>query len=157
VSMAHSVGVLVEGEVGIVGGVEDEFSGGRSTFFNMDEALSFFTESGVDMLALGIGNAHGVYKKTENVDVSLLSAFQEHLDSKSILVLHGTTGLEDKQIKKAIKSGVVKINLSTELKIIYQGVIESLEGKTVHDEIYFYQELRKALRPKLKDIINKIG
>ena len=157
VALASAAGVLVEGEVGVVGGVEDEFGDGCSTVFSIDDALSFYNESGVDLLALGIGNAHGVYITNESVDVNLLFTFQERLKDKSSLVLHGATGLEDEQIIDAIKYGVVKVNFSTELKLVYQSVITDLGSRTLHDEIYLYEELRKSLRPVLTEIIKKMG
>ncbi len=156
VLLANSKGVLVEGEVGIVGGVEDGFEGGGSSIFNLDDALSFYTESGVDLLALGIGNAHGVYVTNESVDVNLLSIFQERLQVKSCLVLHGATGLDDDQILNAIKFGVVKVNFSTELKLVYQETILALGARTLHDEIYLYERLSERLRPALTSIIGKM-
>ena len=156
VTLANSKGVLVEGEVGIVGGVEDGFGGGGSSIFNLDDALSFYNESGVDLLALGIGNAHGVYVTNESVDVNLLSIFQERLQIKSCLVLHGATGLDDDQIMDAIKYGVVKVNLSTELKLVYQDIIVALGTRALHDEIYLYERLRERLRPVLTSIIEKM-
>ena len=156
VALANSKGVLVEGEVGIVGGVEDGFGGGGSSIFNLDDALSFYNESGVDLLALGIGNAHGVYVTNESVDVNLLSIFQERLQIKSCLVLHGATGLDDDQIMNAIKYGVVKVNFSTELKLVYQEVIVALGARALHDEIYLYERLRERLRPVITSIIEKM-
>ena len=156
VALANSKGVLVEGEVGIVGGVEDGFGGGGSTIFNLDDALSFYNESGVDLLALGIGNAHGVYVTNETVDINLLSKFQERLEIKSCLVLHGATGLDDDQILNAIKFGVVKVNFSTELKLVYQEIIVALGDRTLHDEIYLYERLSERLRPALTSIIGKM-
>ena len=157
VSLANFKGVLVEGEVGIVGGVEDGFGEGGSSIFNLDDALSFYTETGVDLLALGIGNAHGVYVTNESVDVNLLSIFQERLKTKSCLVLHGATGLDDDQILNAIKFGVVKVNFSTELKLVYQEIIFALGDRTLHDEIYLYERLSESLRPALTSIIGKMG
>ena len=60
--MAHEKGVLIEGEVGIVGGVEDGFGKNGGSVFNLNDALTFYNETQVDMLALGIGNAHGIYE-----------------------------------------------------------------------------------------------
>ena len=156
VSKAKIHEILVEGEVGIVGGVEDGFGEEGSTIFNMDEALYFYKESGVDLIALGIGNAHGVYSSNKCVDIELLSTFQKNLEVKSQLVLHGATGLDDEQISKAIEFGVVKINLSTELKLLYQKVIMELGGRKIHDEIYFYTELKEKLRPVIENKIKKI-
>jgi fructose-bisphosphate aldolase class II len=158
VALANKKGVLVEGEVGVVGGVEDGFGNNGSSVFNMEDALLFYGETKVDMLALGIGNAHGVYKSTANVNVNLLSIFQSRLNQKKAnLVLHGATGLNDQQIHQAIEFGVVKVNYSTEFKILYQTVISQLRSNKIHDEIYFYNVLKSALKPAIRNIINKLG
>jgi len=157
VLLAHDKGVLVEGEVGVIAGVEDGFGSGGSTVFNVADALSFYNETKVDMLALGIGNAHGIYKTSDNVDVNLLSTFQNHLNQKkAYLVLHGGTGLDDNQILKAIEYGVVKVNISTEFKLLYQSVINQLGTRKVHDEIYFYDLLKNNLQPATVNIVKKL-
>jgi ketose-bisphosphate aldolase len=158
VSLAHDKGSLVEGEVGVIAGVEDGFDSGGGSVFNIAEAISYYEETKVDMLALGIGNAHGIYQTTENVDINLLSVFQNHLkQKKACLVLHGASGLDHKQILKAIDYGVIKVNFSTEFKLIYQSVINQLGTHKVHDEIYFYEELRDSLKPIIMGLINKMG
>jgi ketose-bisphosphate aldolase len=157
ISLAHKKGVLVEGEVGVVGGVEDGFGNQGGSVFNMADAIFFYGKTKVDMLALGIGNAHGVYKSTDNVNVNLLSIFQSRLNQKKAnLVLHGASGLDDQQIFQAIECGVVKVNYSTEFKILYKSVISQLESNKVHDEIYFYNLLKSSLKPAVKNIINKL-
>lgn len=157
VSLAHSKGVLVEGEVGIVGGVEDDFTNGGSTVFNAGEALLFYEKTGVDMLALGIGNAHGIYKTTSIVKIDLLKDFQNMVEEKAFLVLHGATGLKNDEILKSIDYGVVKVNFSTEFKLVYQDAINELVNNELHDELFFFNKLKNKLRPVLSDIINKIN
>ena len=152
--MAHEKGVLIEGEVGIVGGVEDGFGKNGGSVFNLNDALTFYNETQVDMLALGIGNAHGIYETSDNVDINLLNIFQNNLSpKKACLVLHGATGLNDSQILKAIEYGVVKVNFSTEFKLIYQSIVSQLGSKKIHDEIYFYNLLKESLQPAIINII----
>lgn len=157
VKLANSKGVLVEGEVGIVGGVEDDFTNGGSTVFNAGEAVLFYEKTGVDMLALGIGNAHGVYKTTSDVKIDLLKEFQDMVEGNAFLVLHGATGLKNNQILKSIDYGVVKVNFSTEFKLVYQETINEMCNNELHDEMFFYNKLKNKLRPVLTDIINKIS
>lgn len=156
VIMARENNVLVEGEVGIVGGVEDGIKPGTSSFFNCDEAIDFYLETEVDLLALGIGNAHGVYKETKGVKIELLKEFQSKLDKKALLVLHGATGLPELQVKESIDYGVVKVNYSTEFKLIYQKVINGLTKVRLHDEIAFYNLLKDELNPILQSIIKML-
>lgn len=157
VSLAHSKGVLVEGEVGIVGGVEDDFSNGGSTVFIAQEAVLFYEKTGVDLLALGIGNAHGIYKTTSVVKIDLLKDFQNMVEEKAFLVLHGATGLKNDEILKSINYGVVKVNFSTEFKLVYQDTINELVNNELHDELFFFNKLKNKLMPVLYDIINKIN
>ena len=156
-TLAHKNNVLVEGGVGVIGGVEDGFIKNGASVFNLKEAILFYENTGIDMLALGIGNSHGVYQSTENVDINLLSVFQNQLNEKKAnLVLHGATGLDDKQIFEAIKNGVVKVNFSTEFKILYQSVINELTNNKIHDEIYFFNLLKSKLELAVKNIIKKL-
>ena len=116
VRMAHAVGVQVEGEIGRIGGVEDDL------FVNhMEEALTvpeeakqFVAETGIDTLAIAIGTAHGMYKGEPKLDFERLSAIYDLVDVP--LVLHGASGVPDENIKKAIHRGIAKINIATELK-----------------------------------------
>ena len=87
----------------------------------------------------------------------MLSVFQNRLNEKKAkLVLHGATGLDDKQIFEAIKNGVVKVNFSTEFKILYQSVINELTNNEIHDEIYFYNLLKSRLELAVENIIKKL-
>ncbi len=149
VHMAKEKNVLVEGEVGVVGGVEDDFKAGKSSVFNSDEAFDFYLRTQVDLLALGIGNSHGVYRETKDVRIDLLQEFQSKLDKKALLVLHGATGLSEAQVKESIDYGVVKVNYSTEFKLIYQRVINKMASDALHDEIKFYELLKDELSPKI--------
>ena len=156
-ALAHKKNVLVEGEVGVVGGIEDGFIKNGASVFNLEEAILFYESADIDMLALGIGNSHGVYQSTEHVNVNLLSIFQNRLKQKKAnLVLHGATGLDDKQLFEAIRSGVVKVNFSTEFKILYQSIINQLINNDLHDEIYFYNLLKSRLELAITNIINKL-
>jgi ketose-bisphosphate aldolase len=157
VDIAHGTGVLVEGEVGIISGVEDGFGVNGSTNFDVVEAKCFYSESGVDMLALGIGNAHGIYKNTNIVNIELLGIFQNHVDGNCHLVLHGGTGLTQSQITTAIKYGVVKVNYSTEFKLHYQNVINNLSGRSLHDEIFLFDSLIDVMDPLLSNLLHKMN
>jgi len=156
VLMAREKNVLVEGEVGVVGGVEDDFKSGGRAVFDCDEAIEFYLRTGVDLLALGIGNAHGLYKGTDMVEIKLLKEFQSKLERKALLVLHGATGLSEAQVKESIDYGVVKVNYSTEFKLIYQKVIDSFANMKLHDEIAFYNLLKDELNPILHTLIKML-
>lgn len=117
VEIAHSVGVAVEGELGKIGGVEDNLivNEREATFTVPSEAKNFVEQTGLDMLAIAIGTAHGEYKGEPKLDFERLSAIRKLVDVP--LILHGASGVPDVQIKESLKRGIAKINIATELKI----------------------------------------
>lgn len=116
VRLAHEKGISVEGEVGGIGGEED---GVRSAgeLANVEECKNL-AACGIDFLAAGIGNIHGVYPADwQGLNFDRLKEISETV--KMPLVLHGGTGIPDDQIKKAISLGVSKINVNTECQIAF--------------------------------------
>ncbi|MBZ4645730.1 MAG: fba [Clostridia bacterium] len=117
VEMAHFAGVAVEGELGRIGGTEDDMTVDEreATFTVPEEAKDFVEATGIDTLAIAIGTAHGVYKGEPKLDFERLSAIRNLVDLP--LVLHGASGVPDDSIKEAVKRGICKINIATELKL----------------------------------------
>lgn len=119
-------GVSVEAELGKVGGKEDDLDGGEDNpYTDPQEAKEFVEKTGVDSLAVGIGTAHGVYKGKPNLQFDILSQIREVVDIP--LVLHGTSGVPDEDVKECIKRGICKVNYATDLRIAFtKGVNEVL-------------------------------
>lgn len=119
-------GVSVEAELGKVGGKEDDLDGGEDNpYTDPQEAKEFVEKTGVDSLAVGIGTAHGVYKGKPNLQFDVLSQIREVVDIP--LVLHGTSGVPDEDVKECIKRGICKVNYATDLRIAFtKGVNEVL-------------------------------
>jgi len=115
VRRARGFGATVEGEIGHVGSVDDATpeGGGASTLTVPAEAASYAAETGVDALAVAIGNAHGQYTRLPRLDFERLAEI--HGAVKVPLVLHGGSGTPEADIRKAISLGVAKINVATEL------------------------------------------
>lgn len=116
VELAHSKGISVEGEVGGIGGEEDGVtSAGELADVNECEQLA---SCGIDFIAAGIGNIHGVYPADwQGLNFDRL---QEVSDAVNMpIVLHGGTGIPEDQIKKAIELGVSKINVNTECQLAF--------------------------------------
>ena len=105
--MISGTDCIIEGEIGTLGGEEDGLKN-KVNIVNINDAVKYYLETKVDLLALGIGNAHGFYTDTSKVDVSLLNKFNESIHDKVNLVLHGTSGLNDRLVHQAIKYGVKK-------------------------------------------------
>ena len=111
VEMCDSVDVTVEGELGHVGSVNDDF---MDDFTDPDEAAEFVKKTGVTCLAVLIGNAHGHYKKPPKLDIERITAIREATNNAA-LVLHGGSGVPDEEVKKAVKAGIRKMNFATDI------------------------------------------
>jgi len=123
VDYCHKVGnISVEGELGTVGGVEDQIkvAEDEAQLANPQQSVEFVERTGVDIFAPAIGTAHGVYKtKNPKIDFERMAVINKMLNGNGIktpLVVHGGTGLPDNYIKKLLKAGGAKFNVSTELK-----------------------------------------
>ncbi len=111
VDICSQVGVGVEGELGHIGSVNDEF---MDEFTNPDEAADFVKRTGVCCLAVLIGNAHGHYKKPPKIDIDRIKAIRKSTGNIP-LVLHGGSGIPDDQVKAAISAGIRKMNIGTDV------------------------------------------
>ena len=122
VDICSAVGVPVEGELGHIGSVNDEV---MDEFTDPDAAAEFVKETGVCCLAVLIGNAHGHYKKPPCLDIDRVKAIREKAGIP--LVLHGGSGIPDEQVKAAIKAGVRKMNIGTDVCCAFaDGTLETL-------------------------------
>jgi fructose-bisphosphate aldolase, class II len=115
VRAAHAVGVCVEAELGHVGSGREYQSFGalRKGFTDPDTVEHFVAETGVDMLAVAIGTAHGLYDGDPELDLGLLREIRARVEIP--LVLHGGSGCSDAQFRAAIDAGIAKINVATDL------------------------------------------
>jgi ketose-bisphosphate aldolase len=123
VDYCHSIGgISVEGELGTVGGVEDQIkvAEDEAQLANPEQSIEFVERTGVDIFAPAIGTAHGVYKtKNPKIDFERMAVIHKMLNSNGIktpLVVHGGTGLPDDYVAKLLAAGGAKFNVSTELK-----------------------------------------
>lgn len=125
VKYAKKFNVFVEGEVGVIGGILTE----------PNAALKYVRETGVNSLAVSIGNLHGIRASGINPHLNLkrLKEIKSKIGNLP-LVLHGGSGTPEKDIKTALKLGITKVNINTELRIAYT------------------QTLRKTLKQKSKEI-----
>ncbi|MBQ6370275.1 MAG: class II fructose-bisphosphate aldolase [Firmicutes bacterium] len=112
VDKAHELGAIVEGEIGHVGLAADADQNREDLFTKPDAAEKFCRETGVDTLAVSIGNAHGEYKETPHLDIQRLEDIRNATDVP--LVLHGGSGIPDDQLLVAFSKGINKFNLGTD-------------------------------------------
>ncbi len=150
VEIAHSKGLSIEAEVGGIGGTED---GVTSNGELADPAeCKQIAELGVDFLACGIGNIHGVYPDDwAGLSFDRLSEIKAEVGDLP-LVLHGGSGIPEDQIKKAISMGVSKINVNTDLQIAFTTALHEYfaEGKDTQGKGY---DPRKVLKPGREAIV----
>ncbi|MDR0668929.1 MAG: class II fructose-bisphosphate aldolase [Treponema sp.] len=115
VQAARPLGIDVEGELGIVGREEKV---DRNRFTQPGEARRFAEETGVDSLAVAIGNSHGVYIEEPRLEIELLTGIAAAADLP--LVLHGTSMIPVDQLKEAVRHGITKTNIATEYLMYYR-------------------------------------
>ena len=116
VELAHAKGISVEAEVGGIGGEEDGVTS-AGELADVDECKKL-ASCGIDFIAAGIGNIHGVYPADwQGLNFDRLSEISDAVNMP--IVLHGGTGIPEDQIKKAIELGVSKINVNTECQLAF--------------------------------------
>lgn len=151
VDICSAIGVGVEGELGHVGSVNDDV---MEEYTDPDEAAEFVKATGVTCLAVLIGNAHGHYKKTPNLDIERVKAIREKTGGIP-LVLHGGSGIPDEQVKAAIAAGVRKMNIGTDVCCAFaEGTSASLNDPNRHPAIDMY--MKPAIETVKKLALNKI-
>lgn len=119
--IAHSYGASIEGELGHVGDNEGSAEGSsRLTdpsmyFTDPKQAKDFVEKTGVDALAIAVGNAHGAYKLPPKLDFERIETIARTIDVP--LVLHGGSGLTDDDFRRAIRLGISKVNIFTDINV----------------------------------------
>ncbi|HLR31833.1 MAG TPA: class II fructose-bisphosphate aldolase, partial [Fodinibius sp.] len=121
VKMAEPYGANVEAELGYIAKLGQ--SKEEVAFTQPEEAQSFVKETGINALAVAIGSAHGFYDKDPQLDIELLAEIHEATDAA--LVLHGGSGIPDSQIQAAVRNGIRKINVATEVKNGFMNTLRS--------------------------------
>lgn len=128
VEAAHAVGVAVEGELGTIGMADGGGEAGAASIIYTDpeDAVRFVAETGVDSLAVAIGTSHGLYPKgmKPELKLDLLKEIKAKVDVP--LVLHGGSGNPDSEIAEAVKLGINKINISSDIKVAYHNKMRTV-------------------------------
>lgn len=128
VEAAHSVGVSVEAELGTIGDTGNTVEGGVTEVIYTDpeKAAEFVERTGVDSLAVAIGTAHGIYPKDVKPKLRL-DILKDIKDKVSVpLVLHGGSSNPDKEIAESVKMGICKINISSDIKIVFANKLREI-------------------------------
>lgn len=159
VEFANTLDIGIEGEIGKIGGTEDDISvdDENAMITTCAEAVEFAERTGVDYLAVSIGTAHGVYKKTPKLAFQRLSDISKAV--KRPIVLHGGSGVPDDQVKRAISLGVAKVNVDTELRQAFtRGMLEVLTRNPEEYQLAIsLGNARKLMKEKVIEKIRVFG
>ncbi|GAA1983234.1 ketose-bisphosphate aldolase [Isoptericola halotolerans] len=130
VESAHAVGLSVEGELGTIGKLDEQAEEGVAvseiTYTEPAEAVEFVERTGVDSLAVAVGTAHGLYPKHVKPELRLDLLQQIKAALPIPLVLHGGSGNPDTEIGQAVKLGINKINISSDIKVVYHHAMRAV-------------------------------
>ena len=153
VKMCHAVGVSVEAELGAVGGDEGGALYGHadeSLFTDPQLARDFVDRTGIDALAVAIGNAHGKYRGEPKLDFPRLDAICQQ--AAIPLVLHGGSGISDADFRRAIELGIHKINFYTGMS---QAALAAVEARMAHRQPMYdeFAELLLAVEAAISDAV----
>lgn len=162
VALAHEVDVSVEAEIGTIGNNGSAEGGAANIIYtDPEQAKQFVEETNIDTLAIAIGTAHGLYPKdkTPKLNIELLKELNETIDLP--FVLHGGSGNPDKEVSEAVKYGVAKVNLSSNLKSVFFDALREIlnENPEMYEPnmIYPYanQKVQEVVKHKMT-ILNTI-
>ncbi len=154
-NIAKEHGILVEAEVGQITGVEEEIKVQEAGIARIEDVKQFLEGTEVDMLAVAIGTAHGLYKGTPGLHYDLLSQVTEFTDIP--LVIHGGTGLGEGELRRLLSNkSVKKINISTDVKLAYrQGICESLKNGELEAAGFDPLKVTEAIRHSICKMVKK--
>lgn len=162
VEYAHAHGVTVEAELGHVGDgivsgelkADGDYDNPDDYLTNPDEMKRFISETGVDCLAVAVGTSHGVYVHTPKLHFDRL----DELNSISSIpmVMHGGSGTPDDQIKEAIKKGICKLNIYSEMLSAYYGELKKKLEESGTLAIWVSKANEKPLEALKQVVLNKI-
>lgn len=155
VAHCHAHGVAVEAELGEIGGKDGVHAPGVRT--DPEEARRFWTDTGVDALAVAVGTSHAMADRTAVVDLDLVSAIAARLPAP--LVLHGSSGVDDATLRKVVGRGMTKINIATHLnKVFTREVRARLEADpALLDARRYVAPAREAMAAEVERLIRLLG
>lgn len=150
----------VEGELGYLRGEskiqKEKIEVKPEDYTNPDEAREFVEKTGVDRLAIAVGNIHGISLDEPDLDIERIRAIRKVIPQEVALVLHAGSGIPDEQIKAAIKAGIANIHTNTELRVAYTDALKKSLAEDL-DEVAMYkldsaaiEAMKKLVKEKLE-------
>lgn len=162
VGAAHKKGIPVEGEMDHIGGTSADHRGEEAgsvqvlaPFTDPERAKKFVEETGIDTFASLVGNVHGLYSGSKNIDLELLKRIREAVPQK-FLSLHGGSGIPEEQVKSAIGEGIVKINVNSELRVAFADELKKTLTDPNQKEVAVYNLMPKTIAAVQEIVEEKI-
>lgn len=154
VRRAHAAGLWAEAEIGEVGGKDGRVLGAHEpgARTDPDEAAAFVDRTGVDGLAVAVGSSHAMTTRDALLDVDLIDRLAAGVPVP--LVLHGSSGVSDVQLRQAVAAGIRKVNIGTALNLAYTGAVRAaLAGNPeVTDPRTYLVEARSAVADTVAEL-----
>ena len=156
VDYAHKYNVSVEAEIGNIGGTEDNINC-KNNCATKQDSVSLIKNTNVDSLAPAIGNMHGIYKVKPNLNFKTIKEISE--ETNLPLVLHGSSNLTDEDIKKSIECGICKININTDLQIVWSKAVRQYleKNKNAYDPRKIISSGEFNIKKYIKDKLQLLG
>ncbi|HAL10669.1 MAG TPA: fructose-1,6-bisphosphate aldolase, class II [Staphylococcus sp.] len=154
VDYAHKHHVIVEGEVGAIGGNEDGVIG-NVQYARLEDCIRLAKEANLDTLAPALGSVHGKYQGEPNLGFKEMEEIQEAIDIP--LVLHGASGISDEDLVRAIKLGHAKINFNTEINIAWSNQLRQTltNDQNIFNPQQILNQSKDAIEETVVQIIHK--
>jgi fructose-bisphosphate aldolase class II len=154
----HAEDVFVEAELGYVGGKDTQTVSAHAPGARTDprQAAEFVADTRVDALAVAVGSSHAMTSRTATLDFGLIEALRDTVPVP--LVLHGSSGVADADLQRAVRAGVVKVNIGTALNVAFTNAVRrSLDTGTSVDPRTYLGEAREAVAAIVRDLIELVA
>ncbi|GAA4855701.1 class II fructose-1,6-bisphosphate aldolase [Paenibacillus vulneris] len=159
VEIAKAAGINVEAELGKVGGVEDDIvvAEHEALMADPEECVRFVELTGVQTLAPAIGTAHGIYKGEPKIDFDRIHRIAQKVPVP--LVLHGGSGIPEEQVKRSVSLGMAKMNIATEIRIVFSDAIKSVfaQNPDENDPRKYMIPAKKAVKAAAIEKMRMVG
>jgi fructose-bisphosphate aldolase class II len=155
---AHAHGLWIEAELGYVGGKPDAPASAHAPGVRTDpaEAAAYVQSTGVDALAVAVGSSHAMTERTARLDHDLVAALRDAVLVP--LVLHGSSGVPEAELRAAVEHGIVKVNVGTALNVAYTGAVrETLADGAITDPRKYLAPARDAASEVVRSIAELLG
>jgi fructose-bisphosphate aldolase class II len=155
---AHGQGMIIEAELGYVGGKDTQVTSAHESGVRTDpqQAAEFVAATGVDALAVAVGSSHAMHSRTAVLDDELIGRLTRAISGP--LVLHGSSGVADADLRRAVEAGVTKVNVGTILSIAYTEAVKShlADSPRVSDPRTYLAPARISMSRVVSDLLRVI-